>query len=115
MLDRVIDINYYPIAQAASSNAQWRPIGLGLMGLQDVFFQLHLPFDSDEARNLSTRIQEEIYYHALNSSASCENLQRRTGTACDVLPDTRLAEGQFQFESLECNPKQRTCSLELTA
>ena len=45
MLDRVIDINFYPIPQAASSNAKWRPVGLGLMGLQDVFFQLHLPFD----------------------------------------------------------------------
>ena len=61
MLDRVIDINFYPIAQAANSNAKWRPVGLGLMGLQDVFFQLRLPFDSAEALALSTRIQEEIY------------------------------------------------------
>src|SRR6185437_5602671 len=38
-LDRVIDINYYPTGSAASSNARWRPVGLGLMGLQDVFFQ----------------------------------------------------------------------------
>ena len=70
MLDRVIDINYYPIGQAASSNVRWRPVGLGVMGLQDVFFQLQLPFDSPEALDLSTRIQEEIYYAAL--CASCE-------------------------------------------
>jgi len=69
-LDRVIDINFYPIPAAASSNRRWRPVGLGLMGLQDVFFQLKLPFDSPEALRLSTRIQEEIYYRAL--LASCE-------------------------------------------
>jgi ribonucleoside-diphosphate reductase alpha chain len=94
MLDRVIDINYYPIEQAAQSNAQWRPVGLGLMGLQDVFFQLHLPFDSAEAQSLSTRIQEEIYFHALTTS--CE-LAEREG-AHSNFADTRMAKGQFQFD-----------------
>ncbi|MFM7068879.1 MAG: ribonucleoside-diphosphate reductase subunit alpha, partial [Actinomycetes bacterium] len=59
-LDRVVDINYYPTDAAGNSNGKWRPVGLGVMGLQDVFFKLRLPFDSDEARNLSTRIAEEI-------------------------------------------------------
>ncbi|WP_051760643.1 ribonucleoside-diphosphate reductase subunit alpha [Herbidospora cretacea] len=68
-LDRVIDINYYPTKQAAASNPRWRPVGLGLMGLQDVFFALRLPFDSPEARELSTRISEEIYLTALDTSA----------------------------------------------
>jgi ribonucleoside-diphosphate reductase alpha chain len=102
MLDRVIDINYYPIGQAASSNAQWRPIGLGLMGLQDVFFQLHLPFDSDEAQNLSTKIQEEIYYHAL--IASCE-LAEKSGPHANF-PDTRLAQGRFQFDLWNVTPSE---------
>ena len=65
LLDRVIDVNYYPSEQAAASNPRWRPVGLGLMGLQDVFFALRLPFDSPEAIELSTRIQEEIYLTAL--------------------------------------------------
>ncbi|WP_418061090.1 ribonucleoside-diphosphate reductase subunit alpha [Pimelobacter simplex] len=69
-LDRVIDINYYPSPEAAASNPRWRPVGLGLMGLQDVFFALGLPFDSPEARALSTRISEEIYLTALE--VSCE-------------------------------------------
>ena len=69
-LDRVIDINFYPTTPAAASNQRWRPVGLGLMGLQDLFFQLRLPFDSPEARELSSRIQEEIYFHAL--TASCD-------------------------------------------
>ena len=67
-LDRVIDINYYPTDEAAHSNHAWRPVGLGLMGLQDVFFKLGLPFDGDEARALSTRISAHIYHHALQAS-----------------------------------------------
>jgi len=100
MLDRVIDVNYYPIAQAASSNAQWRPIGLGLMGLQDVFFQLHLPFDSAEAIALSTKIQEEIYFHALTASVE---LAEKHG-AHPTFADTRLAEGRFQFDLWNVEP-----------
>jgi ribonucleoside-diphosphate reductase alpha chain len=100
MLDRVIDINYYPIAQAASSNAQWRPIGLGLMGLQDVFFQLHLPFDSAEAIALSTKIQEEIYFHALGASVE---LAEKHG-AHPTFADTRLADGRFQFDLWNVEP-----------
>ena len=94
MLDRVIDINYYPIAQAASSNAQWRPVGLGIMGLQDVFFQLRLPFDALEAQALSAKIQEEIYYTAI--VASCE-LAEKQGPH-PTFADTRMAQGHFQFD-----------------
>jgi ribonucleoside-diphosphate reductase alpha chain len=72
-LDRVIDINFYPTSAAAASNRRWRPVGLGIMGLQDVFFQLKIAFDSAAARSLSARIQEEIYYHALE--ASCDLAQ----------------------------------------
>jgi ribonucleoside-diphosphate reductase alpha chain len=100
MLDRVIDINFYPIPQASSSNAKWRPIGLGLMGLQDVFFQLHLPFDSPAAQALSTRIQEDIYFHALN--ASCE-LAEKSGPH-ETYADTRLAAGQLQFDLWSVKP-----------
>ena len=49
-LDRVIDINFYPINEASNSNNQWRPVGLGMMGLQDVFFKMQIPFDSEEAK-----------------------------------------------------------------
>jgi ribonucleoside-diphosphate reductase alpha chain len=68
-LDRVIDLTFYPSDQAAASNPKWRPVGLGVMGLQDVFFALRLPFDGPEARDLSTRIAEEIYLSALEVSA----------------------------------------------
>jgi ribonucleoside-diphosphate reductase alpha chain len=94
MLDRVIDINFYPVPQAAAANERWRPVGLGVMGLQDAFFQLRLPFDSPEAQYLSARIQEEIYYHAL--SASCD-LAEKDG-AHPSFSETRLAEGKLQFD-----------------
>ncbi|MFF4756032.1 ribonucleoside-diphosphate reductase subunit alpha [Streptomyces sp. NPDC002514] len=68
-LDRVVDINFYPTEQAGRSNARWRPVGLGVMGLQDVFFQLRLPFDSPAARELSTRIAERIMLAAYEASA----------------------------------------------
>jgi ribonucleoside-diphosphate reductase alpha chain len=94
MLDRVIDINYYPVPQAASANTRWRPVGLGIMGLQDVFFQLRLAFDSPEAQYLSARIQEEIYYQAL--VASCD-LAEKHGPH-PAFPETRLADGKLQFD-----------------
>ncbi len=94
-LDRVIDINFYPIATAKSSNAKWRPVGLGIMGLQDVFFKLNLPFDSAPAKKLSTAIQECIYYHALKTS--CE-LAERHGPH-ESFKMTRAAKGELQFDS----------------
>ncbi len=67
-LDRVIDINFYPTSEARGSNQKWRPIGLGVMGLQDTFFKMRLPFTSQEARDLSAQIAETIYYHAVQTS-----------------------------------------------
>jgi ribonucleoside-diphosphate reductase alpha chain len=104
MLDRVIDINYYPVPQAATANTRWRPVGLGVMGLQDVFFQLRLPFDSPEAQYLSARIQEDIYYHAL--CASCD-LAEKEG-AHPSFSETRLAEGKLQFDLWGVKPADET-------
>ena len=104
MLDRVIDINYYPISQAESANARWRPVGLGIMGLQDVFFQLRMPFDSPEAQYLSTRIQEEIYFHAL--AASCD-LAEKYGPH-PSFAETRLAGGKLQFDLWGVRPADET-------
>ena len=93
-LDRVIDINFYPTGEAGVSNSKWRPVGLGLMGLQDVFFQLGIAFDTPEALALSTKISEEIYYWAL--SASCD-LAAENG-AHDNFAETRAAHGDLQFD-----------------
>ena len=88
-LDRVVDINYYPTDEAKASNRRWRPVGLGVMGLQDVFFKMRLPFDSPEARDLGKRIQEEIYFHALWTSSE---LAEQLG-AHESFAETRAANG----------------------
>jgi ribonucleoside-diphosphate reductase alpha chain len=93
-LDRVIDKTFYPTEKAKNSNDEWRPIGLGLMGLQDVFFQLGIPFDSEDALELSTRISEAIYFHAL--SASCDLAEAKG--AHKAFSKTRAAKGKLQFD-----------------
>jgi ribonucleoside-diphosphate reductase alpha chain len=94
-LDAVIDRNFYPIATAQKSNLRWRPVGLGVMGLQDVFFQLELSFDEPRARALSAAIAEEIYFAALTTSA---DLAEERG-AHEAFPETRTARGELTFEA----------------
>lgn len=69
-LNRVIDGSFYPILPAETSNRRHRPIGIGVQGLADVFHELMLPFDSDEARLLNRDIFETIYYAALSESVA---------------------------------------------
>ncbi|HSC89976.1 MAG TPA: ribonucleoside-diphosphate reductase subunit alpha, partial [Polyangiaceae bacterium] len=99
-LDRVIDLNYYPIASTKASNNKWRPVGLGLMGLQDVFFQMRLPFDGDAARKISQKLSEHIYFHALSTSAE---LAEEKGPHV-AFPETRAARGELQFDAWGVTP-----------
>jgi len=101
-LDRVVDINFYPIQTAQDSNHKWRPVGLGVMGLQDAFFQLKLPFDSAAARDLSAKIQEEIYYNALLTS--CE-LAEKYGPH-GAYEQTKAAKGLLQYDLWGVTPSQ---------
>ncbi len=88
-LDRTIDRGFYPTPEAEAANKKWRPIGLGVMGLADVFFTLRLPFDSPEALRLSTDIAEEIALTAYGTSA---DLAEETG-AHPAFSRTRAARG----------------------
>jgi ribonucleoside-diphosphate reductase alpha chain len=69
MLDNVIDINYYPIPEAAASNRKHRPVGLGLMGFQDCLWELGVSYASDEAVEFADRSMEMISWHALMASS----------------------------------------------
>lgn len=100
-LDRVIDLNFYPIESARRANLRWRPIGLGVMGLQDVFFRLRLPFDSEEALRLARRIAEEVYYHALDTSC---DLAIEKGPH-PAFPETRAARGALHHELWGARPE----------
>ncbi len=93
-LDRVVDINFYPIETAKASNHKWRPVGLGVMGLQDALFQLKLPFDSAAAMEISAKIQEEIYYNALVTS--CELAEKHGPHG--AFEQTKAAKGLLQYD-----------------
>ena len=101
-LDRVVDINYYPTDAAAFSNSKWRPVGLGVMGLQDVLFRMRMPFDSQEAVDLAARIQEEVYFGALDTSCA---LAEERG-AHETFKDTRAASGELQFDFWGVTPSK---------
>ncbi|GAA3235598.1 ribonucleoside-diphosphate reductase subunit alpha [Nonomuraea helvata] len=88
-LDRTIDLGFYPTPEAEAANRRWRPIGLGVMGLADVFFGLRLPFDSPRALELSTRIAEEIALAAYDTSADLAAERGRHPSYAD----TRAAGG----------------------
>tara|TARA_B110000003_G_scaffold269213_1_gene299890 strand:+ start:11454 stop:13832 length:2379 start_codon:yes stop_codon:yes gene_type:complete len=92
-LNKVIDRNYYPVAEAKNSNMRHRPIGLGVQGLADTFIKLRLPFDSDEAKALNSDIFETIYFASLTSS--CE-IAKEEG-AYQSYEGSPISQGIFQF------------------
>ena len=69
-LNKVIDLNWYPVAEAEYSNRRNRPIGIGVQGLADVFIKMRFPFESKEAALLNEKIFETIYFAALTESNS---------------------------------------------
>jgi ribonucleoside-diphosphate reductase alpha chain len=105
-LDRVIDLNFYPISSAKVSNMMWRPVGLGVMGLQDVFFVMEWPFDSRQAKDFNRKVQEEIYLAALTASVE---LAEKYGPH-SAFSETRAARGELQFDSwnVEPSPENKT-------
>ncbi|GAB2260797.1 hypothetical protein Droror1_Dr00011652 [Drosera rotundifolia] len=68
-LNKIIDVNYYPVDTARRSNLGHRPIGIGVQGLADTFILLGMPFDSPEAQQLNKNIFETMYYHVLKASS----------------------------------------------
>lgn len=68
-LNKIIDVNYYPVETAKRSNFRHRPIGIGVQGLADAFILLGMAFDSPDAQQLNKDIFETIYYHALKASS----------------------------------------------
>ncbi|KAK0181799.1 hypothetical protein PV327_004047 [Microctonus hyperodae] len=99
-LDKIIDVNCYPIPEAQRSNYRHRPIGIGVQGLADAFLLLRYPFDSDEAKQLNIQIFETLYYGALE--ASCE-LAREKG-AYDSYKDSPISQGILQYDLWNVTP-----------
>ncbi|MCB0514749.1 MAG: ribonucleoside-diphosphate reductase subunit alpha [Chitinophagales bacterium] len=102
-LNKVIDVNYYPIPEAKRSNMRHRPIGIGVQGLADVFIMLHLPFESDEARQLNSEIFETIYFAALTTS---NQLAQENG-AYETFDGSPASKGILQFDMWDVQPSNR--------
>ncbi len=100
-LNKVIDINYYPVVEARNSNMKHRPIGIGVQGLADAFILLRMPFDSEEARGLNTDIHETIYFAAMEASME---LSKQHGPY-ESYKGSPVSKGIFQFDMWGVTPK----------
>jgi ribonucleoside-diphosphate reductase alpha chain len=102
-LNKIIDVNYYPVPEAKRSNMRHRPIGIGVQGLADAFILMRLPFDSEGARALNREIFETIYYAAMTAS---KDLAKIDG-AYETFPGSPLSKGIFQFDMWNVTPSNR--------
>jgi ribonucleoside-diphosphate reductase alpha chain len=99
-LNKVIDINYYPVPEARRSNLRHRPIGLGIQGLADTFIHLRMPFESEEAQGLNRDIFETIYFAAVSAS---KDLAIKDGPY-ETFEGSPISRGIFQFDMWDVKP-----------
>ncbi|MBL7928005.1 MAG: ribonucleoside-diphosphate reductase subunit alpha [Bacteroidia bacterium] len=102
-LNKIIDINYYPVPEARKSNMRHRPVGIGVQGLADAFILMRMPFDSEEARMLNREIFETIYYAALTAS---KDLAKQNG-AYETFAGSPASQGILQFDMWNVTPTDR--------
>jgi ribonucleoside-diphosphate reductase alpha subunit len=102
-LNKIIDINKYPIQEAKHSNLKHRPIGLGVQGLANVFLMLKIPFTSPEAKQLNIEIFETIYFAALDQSCT---LAERDGPYASY-EGSPVSQGILQFDMWNVTPTDR--------
>ncbi|NBV40403.1 ribonucleoside-diphosphate reductase subunit alpha, partial [bacterium] len=103
MLDNVIDINFYPTKEARVSNERHRPVGLGIMGLQDAIAQLGYAFDSDDALEFSDEVTELISYHAILGSSK---IAKEKG-AYSSFKGSKWDKGIFPFDTIALLEQER--------
>jgi len=102
-LNKVIDINYYPVVEAKNSNLRHRPIGIGVQGLADAFIQMRFPFDSEEAKQLNKDIFETIYFASLTES----NLLAKEEGAYQTYEGSPVSQGILQYDMWDVKPSDR--------
>ncbi len=100
-LNRVIDVNYYPVIEAKNSNLRHRPIGIGIQGLADTFILLKMPFESDEAQGLNKDIHETIHFAAMTAS---KDLSIVDGPY-ETFKGSPVSKGIFQFDMWGVTPE----------
>ncbi|MEZ7971678.1 MAG: ribonucleoside-diphosphate reductase subunit alpha [Cyclobacteriaceae bacterium] len=99
-LNKVIDVNYYPVEEARTSNMRHRPIGLGVQGLADAFVMMRLPFESEEAQRLNSEIFETIYFASMEASME---LSQADGPY-QTYKGSPVSKGIFQFDMWGVTP-----------
>ena len=99
-LNKVIDVNYYPVEEARNSNMRHRPIGIGVQGLADAFILMKYPFDSNEAKQLNKDIFETIYYAAMEASME---LSKKEGPY-ETYKGSPVSKSIFQFDMWGITP-----------
>lgn len=102
-LNKIIDVNYYPVPEAENSNMRHRPIGIGVQGLADAFMMLRYPFDSAEARKLNREIFETIYYASLTES---NQMAKEDGTY-QSYEGSPASKGELQYDMWGVTPTER--------
>ncbi|MBN8707030.1 MAG: ribonucleoside-diphosphate reductase subunit alpha [Bacteroidetes bacterium] len=102
-LNKIIDLNYYPVPEAKKSNLRHRPIGIGIQGLADAFIMLRMPFDSAEAKQLNKEIFETIYFAACESSVE---LAQRDGHY-ETFQGSPASKGILQYDMWDVIPTNR--------
>jgi ribonucleoside-diphosphate reductase alpha subunit len=100
-LNKVIDINYYPVEEARTSNLRHRPIGIGVQGLADAFIMMRMPFDSEEARRLNEDIFETIYFGAMEASMELSKIHG----PYETYKGSPASKGIFQFDMWGVTPR----------
>lgn len=124
-LNKIIDINFYPVEKTKKSNFKHRPIGIGVQGLADVFMKMWLPYDSPEAKELNKQIFESMYYYAMEKSMliakerseiynsgelefnEYENFHEDYPGAYSTFYGSPLQKGEFQFDLWNVTPSER--------
>ncbi len=99
-LNKIIDVNYYPVPEAERSNKRHRPIGIGVQGLADAFIMLRMPFESEEAQGLNKDIFETLYYASMEASME---LAIKEG-AYETFKGSPVSKGIFQFDMWGVTP-----------
>lgn len=100
-LNRVIDVNYYPVPEAKNSNMRHRPIGLGVQGLADAFILMGMPFDSPEAKKLNKDIFETIYFAAMTASKD----ESKIDGPYETFKGSPVSKGIFQYDMWGVTPE----------
>ena len=102
-LNKVIDVNYYPVKEAENSNMRHRPIGIGVQGLADAFIKMRMPFDSPEAKQMNKDIFETIYFGAVTESNA---IAQKEGSY-QTFEGSPASQGILQFDMWGVEPSDR--------